>query len=112
MSTPLLSLFTVTIPASGTKSSEIDLGPYTPVGLYIPSAFDGTAIQFEVASATGGTFVAVVDGAGSNYQKTVATSKFLPIDPQVLMGGRFIKVVSGSTESSERTLTLVGRLLG
>lgn len=97
---------TVTIAAAGTKTAAIDLGCFTLVGVQF-GAFTGTALTFEASSATNGTFVAVKAGTGgSNLSYTVAQNTFAALDPKDFYGLSIIKLVSGSTEGSERTLTL------
>lgn len=98
-----------TIASSATTSGEIDLSGTTLCGIYIPAAFTGTSISFQAASESGGTFVAVKDGAGNSVSKTVAASQFIKIDPTDFVGVRFLKIVSGSTEAAERTLVLAAR---
>lgn len=97
---------TVTIAASGTKTAAIDLGCFTLVGIQF-GAFTGTALTFEGSSATDGTFVAVkATTSGSALSYTVAQNTFAAIDPANFYSLSIIKLVSGSTEASERTLTL------
>jgi hypothetical protein len=102
----------VTIASGGTASTEIDLtGGYTLVGAFIPSAVTGTALGVSVAKASGGTFVPIKDGA-SDLSLTMAASKFVYIDPKYTWGARYAKLVSGSAEGADRTLTAVYRQLG
>lgn len=98
-----------TIASGATTSSEIDLSGTTLCGIYIPSAFTGTSISFQAATASGGTFVSVRDGAGNAISKTVAPSQFIKLDPTDFVGVRYLKVVSGSTEGAARTLILAAR---
>ena len=98
----------IVIDSSETTSAEVDCRGMTLCGVYMPAAFTGTALSFE-ASADGTTFVSVEDGDGSAVSKTVSASKYIKLDPADFAGVRFIKVVSGSTESAERTLTLALR---
>lgn len=98
-----------TIAASGTTSAAVDLEGAALCGLFIPSAFTGTAITFQTAPTLTGTYVNVKDGAGNDYSKTVANSQFIPIAPSDMAGVRFLKVVSGSTEGAQRVITLATR---
>lgn len=98
-----------TIAASGTTSGEIDLSGTTLCGVFIPASFQGTAITFQAATTTGGTFVTVKDGAGNSVSKTVGASQYVKLDPSDFAGIQFLKIVSNATESAERVLTLAAR---
>jgi len=94
--------------ASGTTTSaEADLGGTNIVGLQIPAAFTGSTVKFSVATATGGTFQTLTDGAGNDVSKTIASSKYVGIDPTLFRGVRFVKLVSGATEPADRTVTII-----
>ncbi len=96
----------VTIAAAGTKTAAVDLKGYTLVGVQL-GAFTGTALTFEASSAIDGTFVVVKAGTGgSSLSYTVAQNTFVALDPKDFHALTFIKLVSGSTEGSERTLIL------
>jgi len=98
---------TVTIAAEGTKTAAINLGCYTLVGIQL-GAFTGTAMTFEGSTAIDGTFVAVkATTSGSNLSYTVAQNTFVAVDPKDFYGLSILKLVSGSTEASERTITLI-----
>lgn len=99
----------VTIASSGTDSTEVDLQGMTLCGFYMPAAFTGTAMTFKAASSSGGTFLPVEDGFGVTISKTVSASKYIKVDPVDFSGVRFLKLVSGSAEGAERTITLAIR---
>lgn len=100
---------TATIASGQTTSPEVDLGGSTLVGLFMPAAFTGTAITFTTAATTGGTFVAVYDSSGNAISATVSTSRYVALSPTTFAGLRFIKLVSGSSEGGNRTITLATR---
>lgn len=81
----------------GTVTPAKDLGSKTLCGVYIPAGWVGTAMTFQ-ASADGVTYVAVHNAAGA-YSIVVAASKYVAVDPTVFLGVRYLKLVSGSTES-------------
>lgn len=82
----------------------------TLVGFYTPAALTGTAMTFQAAPNASGTYVEVVDGAtGSAYSVTVAASKYIALDPAKTYGINQVKLVSGSSEAADRTITLVYR---
>ncbi len=99
----------VVISASGTTSNAIDLGGTALCGVYIPSGFQGTSITFQAATAIDGSFVAVKGKDGQNISATVAASQYTALDPADFAGVRFLKIVSGTTESAQRTLKLAAR---
>lgn len=109
---------TITIASSTTVSEAIDLHGTTPVGIFLPSTFDGTTIKFQAASASDGTYVAVEDGGGTPAEITLtasAASKYIAFSAAIqdqLRGLRFIKVVTGSAQTTTNTiLTLALRPL-
>jgi hypothetical protein len=101
--------FTATIANGATDSGEIDLAGCTLCGVFLPAEFDGTALKFKAASAAGGTFVAVVDGAGADVSKTCAASKYLPLNPADFAGVRFLKLTAGTAQTGDSVLTLAVR---
>lgn len=101
---------TASIASGQTTSGEIDLGGCALVGVFMPAAFTGTTLKIQTAPASGGTFVTLQDGAGSDYSLTVAASKYVPVSNLAIVAGmRFIKFVSGSSEAADRTITLATR---
>jgi hypothetical protein len=97
---------TVTIESSGTTSSARDLnGLGNLVALVTPSALTGTSFTFQ-ASVDGTTYNNVYN-EGTQYSVTVAASRYVALDPAVFAGAQYVKVVSGSSEAAERTITLV-----
>ena len=107
---PVVAYETVTIATSGTVSGAIDLHGCTPVGIFLPSTFDGTTIKFQAATTLDGTYVAVEDGAGTPAEITLtasAASKYIAISAAIqeqLRGIRFLKLVAGSTQTSTDTI--------
>lgn len=99
---------TFTIDSSGTVSNAVDLGDRTLVGLQLPT-MTGTAITFQASTSLDGTYVAVKGSDGASISYTTASSTYVAIQPAVLAGIRFIKIVSGSAEGAARTVTGVAR---
>ena len=101
---------TAAIAGGQTTSAEIDLGGGDLCGLFLPAAFTGTTIKILAAPASGGTFVTVQDGAGNDYALPVAAGKYAPVtNLAVVCGLRFVKLVSGSSEGADRSITLAVR---
>ena len=102
-------LTSVTISSGTTTSPEIDLGGTDLVGIMLPATMTGTTMTFTAATATGGTYQAVQDGTGSAISKTISGGKYIAIDPTLLHGVRYLKLVSGSSEGADRAITIVSR---
>ena len=100
-----------TIASGQTASSAVDLAGTALVGISLPAAFTGTALTFSAALTVDGTYQSVRDGAGNAISKTVAQGQYIPIDPALFHGVRFLKVTSGSAEGADRVVTLVSKAL-
>lgn len=94
---------------SATESAEVDLKNLTPVGIWIPSDFNGTTLAFKNRLESAVTPLSVIDGAtGTAISKTVAANTYLPLDPSVFAGMRFLTLVAGS-QSGISTPIVVAR---
>ncbi len=98
-----MNFFQAIIAASSNTSAAILLFGLRAVGIFIPSAFTGTTITFTVSS-DGVTYVALYDSTGTQVSVTVSTSRYIYFDPVIFAGIAYLKIVSGSTEGTERTL--------
>ena len=97
---------TVSIASSGTVSTAIQLqGNRVPVAIVTPAALTGTTIKFQ-ASVDDATYVALYNGS-TEYSVDVATSRYVAINTDVFEGVRYIKLVSGSSETASRTITII-----
>lgn len=102
----ITNTITAAIAISTTTSAEFDLEDYSLVGLVMPAAFTGTAVTFTCAATSGGTFNQVDTDSGAQLSWTVAAAR--SVQPATPLGGfRFCKIVSGSTETAARTISLV-----
>lgn len=104
---PVTAFPTVTIASGAASSGAIDLHGGVLYGFFLPAEFDGTALTFTAASALDGTFVAVKDSGGSAISFTVAASGYygLKADQRaVLKGCRFLKLVSGTNQTTTDTV--------
>lgn len=100
---------TASIAASSTTSTEITLNGALVCGIYIPKGFTGTAISFLASVISGGETFRVADGEGNAYSLTCAAGDYVPLEPSIFAGIDFLKVVSGSTESTLRYLMIATR---
>lgn len=98
---------TATIASGGTDSGALDLAGFNLCGIFLPATFTGTALTFKAAATIGGTYQVVKSTtSGSSLSYTVAQNTYVALDPKDFQGIQFLKIVSGSTEGADRTLTL------
>lgn len=86
-------------------SAAIDLKGFTPCTLFMPAAFTGTAITFQVSTAIDGTYEDLYNSSGQ-VSYTVSQGKAYALDPKDFYGVRFLKIKSGSAEGAARTVTI------
>lgn len=105
---------TAVIAAGGTKSNACDLGSVGPgqglAGFILPDTFTGTAIKFEVNTEDNDDTYKPLYNAGTELSITCAQARAqgLTADQRALLfGWRYVKLVSGSTEGSERSIKLL-----
>jgi len=97
---------TVTIASSGTISTSITIeGGRTVLALRTPATLTGTEFKFQ-ASTDGDNFFALYNGS-TEYAVTVAASRYVSLNTEVMAGVRFLKVVSGSSEAASRIISVV-----
>ena len=99
---------TFTIASGQTVSNAVDLGDNTLVGLQL-GTMTGTAITFQASTSLTGTYVAVKGSDGASISYTTASNTYVAIQPAILAGVRFIKIVSNGAEASDRTVVGVAR---
>lgn len=93
-----------TISSGGTKTDEIKVYGCSLGAFELPASFDGTSISFE-GSLDGTNYAPIYDSQGIAVTvPTVAVSRVYAVDPTVFHAFNFIKIVSGSTESANRTI--------
>jgi hypothetical protein len=97
---------TVTIASGGTVSQTFTAeGGRTVLAVLTPTALTGTSLKFQ-ASTDGNNFFALYNGA-TEYSVTVADSRYIALNTEVMAGVRHLKVVSGSSEAALRTIGIV-----
>lgn len=108
MSYRVYSSPTATIALNQTVSSEVDTKGLHAIGVQLPATFTGTAVSFQRAKDTGGTFGAVqnISGTGT-YSVPCAAGQYIPLDPVVMLGIQFLKVVSNASEGGSRAIEVV-----
>lgn len=95
---------TITTGEATTPTDGVDLIGMSLVGVFIPSTFDGTAITLTACNTQGGTYLPVYDKAGNAYTITTAASRYVYFNPADFAGIRFIKFVTGTSQTTTSTV--------
>jgi len=98
----------VTITGGGTTSGAFTTQGLGVVGLIMPGTFTGTTMTF-TGSDDGTNFYSLYNTSGTALSITVAASRLILFTPGDLVGIQFIKLVSGSTEGSDRVIQVITR---
>lgn len=98
----------VTISSGSTTSGAFATEGLGVVALIMPSAFTGTTMSF-TGSNDGATYNALYNTSGTALSITVAAGRNILFSPGDLVGIRFIKLVSGSTEGADRSIRVITR---
>lgn len=97
----------LTIGSGNTQSDAFDSNKYgIPVAFLVPSAFTGASITVEVTNDDPGGSPTWHEVDSLSY--TVATGAEFVIDPADVRGFRYMRLVSASSEGSDRTLPVTG----
>jgi hypothetical protein len=94
-------------------SSVADIGGDTLVGLVLPSNYTTAAITFQV-STDNSTFVPLYNSSGqvSIANTEAVASRAISLDPADWYGWRYVKVATGTAQTTDdKTITLVTRPL-
>lgn len=102
---------TAVIANSASESGVVDLSGATLCGLIMPAAFDGTTLTFSSSTSATGTFQNLYDANGNQISATIAASRNIALNPADFAGVRYLKIISNSAESAERTITISARAL-
>jgi hypothetical protein len=103
------------IDSGSNTSSVIDCGFWKDdksqlVGLYFPNTFSSNSGTFTSSDESSGTFNTIKSvGGASNYSITISTGCYVPVDPEVFSGASFIKLVTSSNQTADRTVKFVIR---
>lgn len=97
-----------TIKSGQTKSNIIKLTGSSIVAIRPPTGLEGTSLTFEASEDIDGDFKAVTRAIDGNpVTAVVAADKHVLLLMSDFFGARYIKIISSSTESSERVLELI-----
>lgn len=94
--------------SAATTSSVVDLERKTMLALLMPQSWTGTAVTFECSDEAAGTFTTLYK-EGANVSVAVAADKQVVLAPADFVGVRFVKLVSGSSETG--TIKVITREL-
>jgi len=101
---------TVTIAASGTDSTAIDLQGHTIVGIQLPAAMTGATVAILESQTFGGTYRPVnLNGAATTYTATASTTIAVPETNTKCV--QFAKIRSADAEAAQRTLVVISRVI-
>lgn len=100
----------VTIASGATESTAAYLGGTRCVAIVTPSSITGTSLTLK-GSFDGVNYFDLYNSSGTKLTITASSSQWIALVPADLAGAAFLKVVSGSAEAAERTITLVTRPL-
>lgn len=95
----------ITIASSGTTSAAVHSNGMSLVGIQLPATMTSTAITF-TASKDGVTYVPLYNSSGQ-VSYTIASGRFIAVNPVDFYGVPYFKVVTGSSEGASRALTLI-----
>lgn len=99
----------VTIANGETTSGAVNLQDYAIVGLHMPAAFTGATITFQAATSESGSYNDVYDSDGNQVSASVAADRAIGLsgaEADALAPWNWVKLVSGSSEGADRTITL------
>lgn len=95
----------IMIASSGTTSAAIAAKGMSLVGVQLPATVTSTAMTFTVSS-DGVTYVPLYNSAGA-VSYTIASGRFIAINPVDFYGATYFKIVMGSSEAASRSLTAI-----
>lgn len=102
----------VTIASGGTTSEALPTSVGTILGFRTPATLTSTAVTFTGCATATGTFVPVYDSEGNQVSVTVTTSRGYTLsgsDADAILGHPFIKMVFGSAEGGDRSISVTIR---
>lgn len=97
---------TAVISSGQTTSAVVDISGYSSVLMALPAAMTGTTISFQVSDTRAGTFQSLYDSSNTLISISITASRTIALPFEVGMAN-FIKLVSGSSEGADRTITLI-----
>ena len=101
--------FNATVAKGEATSSAIELHQFSSALFHLPAAFNGTNAPLAIVGSTAlaGTYAVVRDSVNAAIEQTATTSSWHAFNSS-LFGMKYIKLVSDSTQSAARTITISG----
>ena len=99
---------TVSIAAAGTTSNAIDLQGRALVNISTPSAISGAAFTFQ-SSYDGVAYQQYVSQGGGAVTVTCAAAKNVSVDPILLSGVRYVKLVRDNAQAAKKLIKIISR---
>jgi len=85
--------------STGTTSTAFTLQGTIPLAIVTPAGLASTSLTFQ-CSLDGSSFYDLYNGS-SAYSLTVAASRYISLNPDVFEGIRYIRIVTGLSETSK-----------
>ncbi len=101
----------VVITAGTSSSNGLSLGGCSLVGVVTPATMTSTSLRFEASFDGGTSYIPIENGAGGNISKTISGGEYIPLDAADFLGVNYLRIISGSNEASNRTLTVIMRAI-
>ena len=102
-------LYNATIADTGKASATILMNPgEVPVGIYFPAIDTSTAFNFDVAGDNTTSLVAMQDGSGVAYAKTIDNTKagYVPLDQNLFRGIKAISIKVADAQTGAKSIKL------
>lgn len=99
-----VSIVPVTIGNGNTESNAIGLGAGVICGISTPNALSGGTFHIESSSDGGVSFLPVFGEDGVQLELVVAVDQYIKVSPQDYAGVNKLRIVSGTSEASERII--------
>ena len=110
---PLLQRRTASITSGQSLSASVDIKDQPIVAIQMPSTWTTANLTFQ-GSSDGTNFFNVYNMEGDEFTVTVATSRYVVLNPFEFQWARFIKIRSGTSgtpvsQGADRTIVIVTR---
>lgn len=107
-------VLTVTMANGATESAAFDVSRFSYGAVIMPAAFDGASLAFKISSTSGGTFAQLYSGVSHalNGDWTVpvfgapTAGRAYDISGVVALA-TWVKLLAGSTQTADRTFTII-----
>lgn len=98
-----------TVASGETTSNVIDCTRYQLLAIVTPAELTSTSATLEASFNQSDWFAVREVGGASASSQTVAASQLVPLNPQVMAGIQYARIVCGSEEDADRDFRCVLR---